>query len=59
MPLVDGRAVAGLYALDAYPKFLVLDARGALAWQFDGHGPETGFLVREQLDRLTGPGGEK
>ena len=59
VPLVDGRAVAGLYALDAYPKFFVLDARGALAWQFDGYGPETGFLAREQLDRLTGPGGEK
>jgi len=53
VPLLDGRGVAALYAVDSYPKFLVLDAAGVLAWQFDGYGPETGFLVREQLDRLT------
>jgi len=55
VPLLDGRAIAGLYGIDSYPKFFALDAAGALAWQFDGFGPETGFLAREQLDRLAPP----
>ncbi len=57
LPLLDGRGVAALYGVESYPRFLVLDAQGVLAWQFDGYGPETGYLVREQLDRLTATAG--
>jgi hypothetical protein len=52
-PLLDGRDLAELYAIDSYPKFFLLDADGLLTWQFDGFGPETGFLARQQFDRLT------
>ena len=56
LPLLDGRGVAALYGVETYPRFLVLDGQGAVAWQFDGFGPETGLLTRTQLDRLVAAG---
>ena len=35
--------------------FAVIDAAGKVRWTFTGIGAETGFLVREELDRLVSP----
>ena len=52
IPILDGTAVRSTYAVQTYPRFYVVDATGTLTWQFDGYGPETGFLVKEQLEKL-------
>ncbi len=63
-PLLSG-VPAGVAVVDAtphlevlcvrgYPRFDVLDRAGKLAWQFDGVGPEVGFLVEQQVRRLIG-----
>ncbi len=55
LPIADGNPVRTLYGIDTYPKFFVIDAAGNLAWQFDGYGPETGYLVKEELETLLKP----
>lgn len=52
IPILDGTAVRSTYAVQTYPRFYVVDATGTLTWQFDGYGPETGFLVKEQVEKL-------
>ena len=44
----DGSACA----VESWPRYLLLDAEGVLRWQFEGHGAETGYLAREELERL-------
>lgn len=51
VPVADGSAVRAAYAVETFPRFFVVDAAGTLAWQFDGFGPEVGFLAREQVER--------
>ena len=51
VPVADGAAVRATYAVDTFPRFYVVDAAGTLGWQFDGFGPEVGFLAREQVER--------
>jgi hypothetical protein len=51
----DGSAAAAAYAVDSVPRFAVIDAGGKVLWTFSGVGTETGFLLREQVDRLARP----
>jgi hypothetical protein len=58
LELYDGRTAAQHYAVTTVPRFLLLDRQGIVRWSFTGVGPEVGFLVREQLQRLlTSPHG--
>ena len=52
LELYDGRTGAQHYAVTTVPRFLLLDRHGIVRWSFAGVGPEVGFLVREQLQRL-------
>ncbi len=52
MPVADGTSVRTTYAIERYPKFFVIDRRGVLLWQFEGSGPEVGYLVNEQIEKL-------
>ena len=51
VPVADGAAVRATYAVETFPRFFMVDTNGTLAWQFDGFGPEVGFLAREQVER--------
>jgi hypothetical protein len=55
VPLFDGPKAATLYGVETVPRFAVIDAAGQVRWTFTGVGAETGFLVREELDRLVPP----
>jgi hypothetical protein len=55
VPLYDGTAAATTYGVETVPRFAVLDPEGKIQWTFTGVGSETGFLVREQVDRLARP----
>ncbi|MDW8243230.1 MAG: TlpA disulfide reductase family protein [Thermogemmata sp.] len=52
LPLYDGRTAAQRYAVTTAPRFLVLDRDAVVRWSFTGVGAETGFLLKEQLERL-------
>ncbi len=56
VPVADGDEARTAYAVDSYPKFFVVDPSGLLAWEFDGVGPETGYLAKEEVEKLLGPG---
>jgi len=51
----DGSSAVDLYGIDTYPRFVVVDRDGVVRWSFAGVGPETGYLVREQVDALLSP----
>ncbi len=53
--LHDGATAATAYGVETVPRFAILDAVGKVRWTFTGIGTETGFLVKEQLDRLVAP----
>jgi hypothetical protein len=55
VPLYDGAAAATTYGVDTVPRFAVIDSDGKIKWTFTGVGSETGFLVKEQVDRLARP----
>jgi hypothetical protein len=55
VPLYDGATVATLYGVETVPRFAVIDAAGQVRWEFAGVGAETGFLVKQQVDRLVTP----
>jgi hypothetical protein len=55
VPLYDGTNAAKTYGVDTVPRFAVIDPEGKVKWTFTGVGGETGFLVREQVDRLAHP----
>lgn len=55
IPLYDGTVAATAYGVETAPRFAVIDAGGKIKWTFTGVGTETGFLVREQADRLVSP----
>jgi hypothetical protein len=55
VPLYDGTAAATTYGVDTVPRFAVIDSEGKIKWTFTGVGSETGFLVKEQVDRLAHP----
>lgn len=55
VPLVDGTAIRQQFQVDSYPRFLIVDAQGNLAYRFDGIGNETGYLLKRELERLLPP----
>ena len=55
IPLYDGAAAASAYGVKTIPRFVVIDRGGKVSWVFTGVGAETGFLVKEQVDRLVPP----
>ncbi|MGL6072992.1 MAG: peroxiredoxin family protein [Fimbriiglobus sp.] len=50
--ILDGRAQRLTYGVETYPKFFLLDSGGRIQWRFDGYGPETGYLLQEQLLKI-------
>ncbi len=55
VPVYDGTAAVAIYGVETVPRFAVIDPDGKVKWTFTGVGSETGFLVREQVDRLARP----
>jgi hypothetical protein len=55
LPMFDGSAAVAAYAVETFPRFLVVDAGGTVQWVFTGVGAETGFLAREHIDALLTP----
>ena len=55
LPIHHSPELEKTYGVDAVPRFMVIDPAGIVRWTFDGVGAETGYLVREQLDRLLEP----
>lgn len=55
VPVYDGAAAESAYGIESFPRFYAIDGRGKLRWSFAGVGPETGFLVREQVESLLSP----
>ena len=55
VPVYDGAAAGAAYGVESFPRFVVIDAAGAVRFAFAGVGAETGFTVREQLDALLTP----
>jgi hypothetical protein len=51
LPVYEGSAAVGPFGIDTFPRFLLIDADGVLRWQFEGFGPEVGYLVRGELER--------
>jgi peroxiredoxin len=51
----DGKTAATAYGVATVPRFAVIDGDGKVKWTFTGVGSETGYLVKEQLDRLARP----
>jgi hypothetical protein len=52
VPVLDGSDLRETYEVETYPKFFVVDAKGLVAWRFDGFGDETGYLVKKELESL-------
>ena len=52
VPVWDGGSARPVYAVDTFPRFLVIDPGGVLRWQFEGYGPEVGFLVKTELEKV-------
>ena len=57
IPVFDGTPAGAAYGVDTVPRFVVADAAGKVSFLFAGVGAETGFLVKEELDRLLAPTG--
>lgn len=55
VPVHDGTAAESAYGIETVPRFVVIDAAGVVRWQFHGVGGETGFLVRQELEKLLPP----
>jgi hypothetical protein len=55
IPLYDGTSAATTYGVETVPRFALIDSTGKVKWTFTGAGAETGFLIKEQVDRLARP----
>jgi hypothetical protein len=55
VPLFEGASAGTIYGVDTVPRFAIVDEAGRVRWTFTGIGAETGFLLREELDRLVPP----
>ena len=51
-PTSTWRSAAISYGVTTVPRFALIDKLGQVRWTFTGIGAETGFLVREEVDRL-------
>jgi len=53
VPVYDGLDMREAYGVTTFPKFFILESTGDLKWIFEaGIGPETGYLVKQQLEAL-------
>jgi hypothetical protein len=55
VPLHNGAGAGMSYGVTTVPRFVLIDAAGKVRWTFEGIGAETGFLAREEVDRLAPP----
>ncbi|VTT98239.1 unnamed protein product [Gemmataceae bacterium] len=55
LPLYDGAKAVAAYGVETAPRFVLVDGAGKVAWAFAGVGAETGYLAKEQADRLAAP----
>ncbi len=55
IPLYDGTKAVPVYGVETAPRFFLIDGAGKIRWTFTGVGAETGFLLKEQADRLVSP----
>lgn len=51
VPVYDGTPAVTPFGVDTFPRFLLIDAGGVLRWQFEGFGPEVGFLVKAEVEK--------
>lgn len=53
VPVYDGTAARAAYQVGSVPQFFVVDGLGTLRWAFDaGVGPEVGYLVKQEVDKV-------
>lgn len=52
VPLAAGDTIRRQYDVEYYPQFFVIDAQGRLVYRFEGFGDETGYLLKDQLQKL-------
>lgn len=55
IPVYDGSTAASTYGVETAPRFALIGTDGKVRWAFTGVGAETGFLLREEADRLAPP----
>jgi hypothetical protein len=55
IPLRPGASAAISYGVKTVPRFALIDTLGKIRWTFAGIGAETGYLIREEVDRLVPP----
>jgi hypothetical protein len=55
LPVYDGSGAAATYGIETAPRFVLIDGAGKVRWTFTGVGAETGYLLREEADRLADP----
>jgi hypothetical protein len=55
VPIFDGAQADPAFGVESVPRFAVIDASGRVRWTFSGVGAETGYSLREQVDRLLAP----
>lgn len=53
VPGLDGAGLRERFGVDSYPRFVIVDKEGNLAWQFEGYGNEVPGLTVFELDRMT------
>ena len=55
IPLLPGGSAAATYGVTTVPRFALIDGAAKVRWTFTGIGAETGYLAREEVDRLVSP----
>ncbi len=55
VPIFEGTQAETAFGVESVPRFVLIDARGVVKWSFCGVGAETGYFLREQLERLLSP----
>jgi hypothetical protein len=55
LPVYDGSGAVTSYGIETAPRFVLIDGAGKVRWTFAGVGAETGYLLREEADRLAAP----
>lgn len=52
VPVYDGRSAQSIYALKTFPRIYLVDPQGTIRWDFEGYGPEVGYLLKTELEKL-------
>ncbi|MCS6863588.1 MAG: hypothetical protein RMJ56_14085 [Gemmataceae bacterium] len=55
VPIFDGTQAEATLGVESVPRFMLIDSQGRVKWTFCGVGAETGYSLREQLERLLPP----